>query len=215
MTNFINNEEYIYNLINDSDDENYGDNEIETEDELEKDANEKYIYDIFNNKKKDEIDKKDEHELLIQENNEFIITKKINSYGSQIKILFELLIFRYYRLLFNKKFDGNMNIYTLFKKINNNVVYIILSDGQYLYDNLKKVILERDKSYNNIILCICANGIYKKNENNQYQFLKVHDRVRICDRFIEKMEYDLINNINKDKLKIGYLFFNHDHNKTD
>ena len=45
--------------------------------------------------------------------------------------------------------------------------------------------------------------------------MKVHDRVRICDKFIEKMEYDLINNINKDKLKIGYLFFNHDHNKTD
>ena len=108
------------------------------------------------------------------------------------------------------KYDGN--IYTLFKKINNNCVYIILSDGQYLYDRLKNIVNNRDKEYNNIILAICANGIYC-NENNEYQFLKVHDRVRICDIFIEKMENDLINNNNNDKLRIGYLFFNH--NKTD
>lgn len=209
MTNFINNENEIYDLIYDSDDE------FEKEDELDLDDNQKYIYDIFNNNnnKEDEI-KKDEHEILIQENEDFIVTRKIVIYGSQINILYELLIFRYYRLIFKNHYDGNMNIYTLFKKINNNCIYILLCDGQYLYDRLKNIIKERDISYNNIILCICSNGIYC-NENNQYQFLKVHDRVRITDKFIEKMEYDLIHNNNNDKLRVGYLFFNYNHNNTD
>ena len=200
MTYFINNDEYIYNLIND-----------ETDDELTLDANEKYFYDIINNNNK-EIEIKDENEILIQENDKFIVTKKLNKYGSQIKILYELLIFRQYRFIFKYHYDGNYSIYTLFKKIGNNCVYIILSDGQCLYNRLKKIINNRDKSYNNIILCICANGIYTKNDDKQYQFLKLHDRIKVTDKFIEKMEYDLINNDNNDNLRIGYLFFNYGYN---
>ena len=201
MTYFINNDEYIYNLIND-----------ETDDELTLDANEKYFYDIINNNNKNEEIKEDGHEILIQENDKFIVTKKLNKYGSQIKILYELLVFRQYRFIFKYHYDGNYSIYTLFKKIGNNCIYILLADGQCLYNRLKKIINNRDKSYNNIILCICANGIYTKNDDKQYQFLKLHDRVRICDKFIEKMEYDLINNDNNDNLRIGYLFFNYGYN---
>lgn len=75
------------------------------------------------------------------------------------------------------------------------------------YDSLKKIKDNMNINFNNVILFVSCNGLYIKDKYNGFQFLKVFERVKLLDIFIEKLEYDIKNNKKFEKFKIGYLFY--------
>lgn len=176
------------------------------------DLNEKYFYKMINESNdesnNDEINSDiSTDEEIIQDNKEFSIFLKKYKYNSQINILSELLLFRNYNLLKTMKYENNYIIKTLIKKINDTCIYIVLTDEQIKYNSLKDLKNNLNTNFNNIIFFVSCNGLYIKNRDNGYQFLKVHERVKLLDIFVEKMEYDIKNNHRIDKFKVGQLFY--------
>lgn len=180
------------------------------------DLNEKYFYKMINESNDESNDESNNDEInsdistdeeLIQDTKEFSIYLKKYKYNSQINILSELLLFRNYNLLKTMKYENNYIIKTLIKKINDTCIYIVLTDEQMKYNSLKDLKKNLNTNFNNIILFVSCNGLYIKNKDNSYQFLKVHERVKLLDIFIEKMEYDIKNNHRIDKFKVGQLFY--------
>ena len=122
MTNFINNQEYLKLLINESDDNNIDDNNIDTED-----SNIDSDYDS-----NDDYDNKYYLEEQIQENEKFTVSKRYYKYISAIKIFYELLSFRNYDNYMTNIYKLNNQDYYIYqfkKQIKNFMISVILVDS--------------------------------------------------------------------------------------
>ena len=196
MTNFINNQEYLKLLINES-----SDNNIDSDSIIETD------YDSF-----DDYDNKYYLEEQIQENEKFTVSKIYYKYKSAIKIFYELLSFRNYDNYMTNIYKLNNQDYYIYqfkKQIKNFIITVILVDNFEIQN--KNIILDNlDKKYfNNLVIFISCNGIFTKNENNEFAFLTIDKKIHIIDKLLENYTENINNNTYNNKYCIKYIFFNY------
>ena len=203
MTNFINNQEYLKLLINESSDNNIesSDNNIDSDSIIETD------YDSF-----DDYDNKYYLEEQIQENEKFTVSKRYYKYISAIKIFYELLSFRNYDNYMTNIYKLNNHDYYIYqfkKQIKNFIITVILVDNFEIQN--KNIILDNlDKKYfNNLVIFISCNGIFTKNENNEFAFLTIDKKIHIIDKLLENYTENINNNTYNNKYCIKYIFFNY------
>ena len=195
MTNFINNQEYLKLLINESSDNIDSDSIIETD------------YDSF-----DDYDNKYYLEEQIQDNDKFTVSKRYYKYKSAIKIFYELLSFRNYDNYMTNIYKLNNQDYYIYqfkKQIKNFIITVILVDNFEIQN--KNIILDNlDKKYfNNLVIFISCNGIFTKNENNEFAFLTIDKKIHIIDKLLENYTENINNNTYNNKYCIKYIFFNY------
>ena len=181
MTNFINNQEYLKLLINES-----SDNNIDSDSIIESD------YDSF-----DDYDNKYYLEEQIQDNDKFTVSKRYYKYKSAIKIFYELLCFRNYDNYMTNIYKLNNQDYYIYqfkKQIKNFMITVILVDSFEIQN--KNIILDNlDKKYfNNLVIFISCNGIFTKNENKEFLFLTVDKKIHIIDKLLENYTENINNN---------------------
>ena len=196
MTNFINNQEYLKLLINES-----SDNNIDSDSIIETD------YDSF-----DDYDNKYYLEEQIQDNDKFTVSKRYYKYKSAIKIFYELLSFRNYDNYMTNIYKLNNQDYYIYqfkKQIKNFMITVILVDNFEIQN--KNIILDNlDKKYfNNLVIFISCNGIFTKNENNEFAFLTIDKKIHIIDKLLENYTENINNNTYNNKYCIKYIFFNY------
>ena len=196
MTNFINNQEYLKLLINES-----SDNNIDSDSIIETD------YDSF-----DDYDNKYYLEEQIQDNDKFTVSKRYYKYKSAIKIFYELLSFRNYDNYMTNIYKLNNQDYYIYqfkKQIKNFIITVILVDNFEIQN--KNIILDNlDKKYfNNLVIFISCNGIFTKNENNEFAFLTIDKKIHIIDKLLENYTENINNNTYNNKYCIKYIFFNY------
>ena len=203
MTNFINNQEYLKLLINESSDNNIesSDNNIDSDSIIETD------YDSF-----DDYDNKYYLEEQIQDNDKFTVSKRYYKYKSAIKIFYELLSFRNYDNYMTNIYKLNNQDYYIYqfkKQIKNFMITVILVDNFEIQN--KNIILDNlDKKYfNNLVIFISCNGIFTKNENNEFAFLTIDKKIHIIDKLLENYTENINNNTYNNKYCIKYIFFNY------
>lgn len=203
MTNFINNQEYLKLLINESSDNNIesSDNNIDSDSIIETD------YDSF-----DDYDNKYYLEEQIQDNDKFTVSKRYYKYKSAIKIFYELLSFRNYDNYMTNIYKLNNQDYYIYqfkKQIKNFIITVILVDNFEIQN--KNIILDNlDKKYfNNLVIFISCNGIFTKNENNEFAFLTIDKKIHIIDKLLENYTENINNNTYNNKYCIKYIFFNY------
>lgn len=197
MTNFINNQEYLKLLINES-----SDNNIDSDSIIESD------YDSF-----DDYDNKYYLEEQIQDNDKFTVSKRYYKYKSAIKIFYELLCFRNYDNYMTNIYKLNNQDYYIYqfkKQIKNFMITVILVDSFEIQN--KNIILDNlDKKYfNNLVIFISCNGIFTKNENKEFLFLTVDKKIHIIDKLLENYTENINNNTFNNKYCLKYIFFNYD-----
>ena len=197
MTKFINNQEYLKLLINES-----SDNNIDSDSIIETD------YDSF-----DDYDNKYYLEEQIQDNDKFTVSKRYYKYKSAIKIFYELLCFRNYDNYMTNIYKLNNQDYYIYqfkKQIKNFMITVILVDNFEIQN--KNIILDNlDKKYfNNLVIFISCNGIFTKNENNEFAFLTIDKKIHIIDKLLENYTENINNNTYNNKYCLKYIFFNYD-----
>ena len=203
MTNFINNQEYLKLLINES-----SDNNIESSDNIDSDSIIETDYDSF-----DDYDNKYYLEEQIQDNDKFTVSKRYYKYKSAIKIFYELLCFRNYDNYMTNIYKLNNQDYYIYqfkKQIKNFMITVILVDNFEIQN--KNIILDNlDKKYfNNLVIFISCNGIFTINENNEFAFLTIDKKIHIIDKLLENYTENINNNTYNNKYCLKYIFFNYD-----
>ena len=197
MTNFINNQEYLKLLINES-----SDNNIDSDSIIESD------YDSF-----DDYDNKYYLEEQIQDNDKFTVSKRYYKYKSAIKIFYELLCFRNYDNYMTNIYKLNNQDYYIYqfkKQIKNFMITVILVDSFEIQN--KNIILDNlDKKYfNNLVIFISCNGIFSKNENKEFAFLTIDKKIHIIDKLLENYTENINNNTYNNKYCVKYIFFDYE-----